>query len=212
MKARNYFFKNQFWVLFLLAGGLLFARCSKGDKGDPGPDWFSNNVEYIYDLDSAGSVRPEYCKVRTSIDAQGEINLEQSLQDNGYLGVYSKLIDLPDLVKRKPEGLFITYNATCSFVPDLKDYLKVPTKPVVGQLIPLYSCGGYHGCDDTVVTVNENITVPAGTFQVFSIVHSNGDRSWWNFEMGIIQYQFLLRYTGNKMTTVTLKLRKIRSL
>ena len=201
----------------LLAGGLLlFGGCKKGEN-NPIPTWYAKNAAaYYYDLDSAGISRQNFTILEVTQRSTGHLKLREEVQLPTRFH-YSSLIDFPqdDFYKHK-EGLYCTYTKSCDvgiFSHPSYDYQLTPANPAIGQQMPLYACSEIPYGADTVATVNETITVPAGTFKAFSIAHFNGDRSWWEQGTGLIQYQtFMLVDTGKKYLRVTLKLSQIRDL
>jgi hypothetical protein len=69
------------------------------------------------------------------------------------------------------------------------DYLAIPAAPAPGMRIPQFRCerdiAGYH----QILNADTTITVPAGTYPAFSLRLLNGDRSFWNRDIGMIMYE-----------------------
>ena len=98
--------------------------------------------------------------------------------------------------QRAREGIILKYPASCrgsdGFL-DSRRYtsaVRVPAHPRRGERHHLYECGDAVEATYEVVAVREEITVPAGTFEVFAL-HSQErrQREYWSEEEGLIRLE-----------------------
>lgn len=121
---------------------------------------------------------------------------------------YELLLNIFTDVYRVKDGLHTTTCSSCTANPCLsvKDYLKVPLRPVKYQSIPDYLCADQTSTYDTVISTDSVIIVPLGRFKTF-VIHDTFNRSikFWNEEAGLIRVD---NYNASYPDTVTLELSK----
>ncbi len=203
--------------MILVAGGLfLFAQCKKPEEPDRGPNWYQKEAIYDFDLEAGGLVKEHYTQLISRLDEGEVIRMYERLQDTSGWNYHRLFRIITDEWYRSATGLYVSYTTSCSMgllAPTPRTYLFAPAYPAAGQELPLYQCSDTPYAYNRVATVNEVLTVPAGRFPIFSILHHNGDRSWWSPEVGIVQYETDLRLdTSNTYIRVTLKLSNITAL
>ncbi len=203
--------------LFLFTGSmLLFTQCKKPEAPDRGPSWYQKEALYDFDLETDSVIREHYTQLKTQLDAGEIIRVYENLQDTSGWNYHRLFRVITDEWHRGAAGIYIAYKKSCSvgiFSNPVGTYLFAPATPYTGQELPLYRCSDEPYATNKVEAVNQIVTVPAGRFTTFSVLHDNGDRSWWNKETGIVQYETDMQVdTSRKYLRVTLKLSQIKEL
>lgn len=107
--------------------------------------------------------------------------------------------------KIKKDGL---YGIACKYCRGLClsdfEFLYAPNQPSLNQKIPVYGCDANIYYNNTIIARDTVVIVPWGTFKTYVMRHSNGDKSYWNPDEGLIMYE-----TTANNSKGTLKLNRI---
>lgn len=91
----------------------------------------------------------------------------------------------------KEDGLYGIGCESCGFFGCSQpfEFIYAPNQPVLYQNLPLFGCSNRSGSSNTVTAIDTTVTIPMGTFKTYILEHSNGDKSFWSPEDGIIIYE-----------------------
>ena len=201
-------FLNIFLTMGLIIG---FASCKK-DSSNP-PLWFTTHSRFYYDVSTDTSVLPSHLLDVGPGFTANELFFYETAVDTSITS-YSQYFQIfgNGLLKPREDGLYSTASSSCGFGPSLSsfDYLNIPADAKTGASITQYRCGHNIAGDNRILNEDTIISVPAGTYHTFCILHPNSDRSYWNRETGIIMYEeYQHDATLPFVKLLTLKLRRM---
>jgi hypothetical protein len=103
----------------------------------------------------------------------------------------------------KEDGLYEIGCEDCGFLgcSGAFEFLYAPNIPDLYQELPLFSCSLRSRSSNIVIATDSTVTVPMGTFKTYVLEHSNGDKSFWSPDSGIIMYEVV---NGNNKGTFKL--------
>ncbi|MEO6831377.1 MAG: hypothetical protein ABI378_03845 [Chitinophagaceae bacterium] len=186
MKKR--FLKN---LLLAMVYAVSFASCKKANT-DP-PAWFTTHSRFYYDWTTDSSNVQNYRlltvnKWQTSAD---ELFFYESIPDTD-ITARGQIFNIfgNGILKTRVDGLYSHECEDCNVIGlgPYFDYLMIPATPKTGESITQYGCARTTAGYNKILTADTVITVPAGTYHTFCILHENGDRSYWNKDIGIVMY------------------------
>ncbi len=210
---------RNFTLLFFLNGLLFCAACKKSDQA-PIPKWFDNDAVFTYECSEADTTATSIVKLKTRKTAsvkrdylEYRVELRQTLANPmlTYRGLYFRGIGDVNLVKKK-DGLYLRANNVCGMgiLNSTFDFLYIPANPSKGQVIQLYTCEEQPTGQNRILHSDTVLTVPAGTFHTFCVLHSDSSKSYWNRDVGVILYELYDRDATTPLRKIaTLKLKSV---
>lgn len=176
---------------FAVAMLLTVASCKKTAVEEP--QWFRNHTRFYYDLETDSSVEEGSRLLSVSLQNDGrDYFFYERPADTGSRTWYAIFgIFGNGFLKPMPDGLYRRASTTCNvgLISNSFEFLTIPAKPESGARIPQYACERREDGQNEILASDTLISVPAGSFRTFCVLHPNGDRSWWNRDIGIIMYR-----------------------
>ncbi len=169
----------------------VITSCKKESVAPAG--WFTKNRDYYYDYatDTSNIVNYRQLSVIPGF-APDELFFYESSPDTNIIISGTQVFEIfgNGLITPKDDGLYQESAGTCGFGFSFNDfkYLFIPAWPEAGQRVPQYGCAHTDEGTNTILNTDTAITVPAGTYHTFCVLHPNGDKSYWSREVGIIMY------------------------
>ena len=187
---------------------VLFGGCDFGkiESGEPFP-WaqLRSTAEFKLEIVQADSVYvdgnylfPSEAAMILDVVPGSSFNAgpgEGSVDVRGYLtegSVYGR--NLVSINARSLNEGLVTSSGSCSYETDFCFFpnessrsIRLPTEPVLGQLVSA------NGTVYRVEWLAKEVTVPAGSFETFALIDQHGRRrEVWNWHEGLIQLDILL--------------------
>lgn len=190
-----------------LAGLMLLMTCGLevefNNNSDIKFDWVKEGSKLYYDYYTSQDTIPDfrYLKIKDGFD--------EGTDSSGSYYLVFHILDRKLRVKR--DGLYGLACESCkiSLLGCLSnfEFLYVPSTPILDQELTVYGCERKPYYSNKVIETSVTVTVPMGTFNTYIILHSNGDRSYWSPDDGLIMYE---KYNKSGGTLIgTLKLNRI---
>lgn len=156
------------------------------------PAWFGSHSRFYYDYTTDTSYTPDYRLLTVGKEpSAGELFFYETPVDTGTTS-WAEIFQIfgNGVLKTMADGLYSHAATDCSMglLNSSFDFLSIPANPKTGNALPQYGCGHSDAGYNTVSVADTVITVPAGTYHTFCLLHDNGDRSYWNRNIGIIMY------------------------
>ncbi len=203
-------FLKMLLTMELMAG---FVSCKK--EADNPPAWFTTHSRFYYDVSTDTSALPGHVLYVDPVDPFGATVLsfiEQPV-DTPITSYFEYFRQINGILRPRADGLYRSAAKVCGLVGPISDlfyYLTIPADVQTGTSITQYACGHDVAGYNKILNADTIITVPAGTYHTFCVLHPNNDRSYWNRETGIIMYEvFQSDPTLPLVKQVTLKLRSM---
>lgn len=179
------------YALFVV--GMLPGAASCEKAVDDEPQWFREHTRFYYD------------RVTDSSVSEGSWLLSVSSLNNGVdRFFYERPVDTSlrswytivsifgnGFLKPRPDGLYGHASTTCNvgLISNSFDFLTIPANPESGARIPQYACERRNDGENEILSADTLVTVPAGDFRTFCVLHASGDMSWWNRDIGLVMYR-----------------------
>lgn len=192
-------------ILYAILSAVLMiaASCDKGVLGKKKFGWLDEGTKLYYDYYTPAGTRTDVRRLLI-----GSRIFEQELANSDVHELMFRVLDRDFIVKR--DGLYGVACESCGMgiITCLSEFefLYAPNKARQNQELREYDCGRDSYSINKIIEVDKTVTVPKGTFKTYVILHPNGDRSYWNPDEGLIQYD---RYNYNGAFIGSLKLNRI---
>lgn len=203
------------WMRWICVGAFFVVVSGCGVFRAPHA-WLQPDARFVYRFENAGApfVAPTYGFAYPDADSA----LVLRVQEAPYRGVLLRYhyaawaadsithvdaqiaVDFAGLTGtgRSPErtrrGVVVSFPESCGggIQPvdprPTRTFVRVPASPDVGDTVPVYRCGPDADAEFTVTDVDAQVTVPAGTFEVF-VMQSDAlrQREYWSEAVGLIR-------------------------